>query len=70
MLAGSALPETRDLLERALADTDACVRYYAVRGLFAIGGEGSLTALQQRRADTDVRVRLAVEATLEDRPPP
>jgi hypothetical protein len=70
VIARAALPETRDLLERALADTDACVRYYAVCGLFAIGGLGSQTALQQRRSDSDIRVRLAVEAALEDRPPP
>ena len=70
VIADAARPETRDLLERALGDGDACVRYYAVRGLYAIGPTPSIPALHHRRADTDPRVKLAVEAALEDRPPP
>jgi hypothetical protein len=70
VLAATAQPATRDLLERALADADACVRYWAACGLFEIGPGPSTTALQHRRADPDVRVRLAVGAALEDRPPP
>ena len=61
--------ETRDLLERALADGDACVRYYAVRGLYAIGPSASIAALHHRRADTDPRVKIAAEAATEGRPP-
>jgi len=68
VLAESARPQTRDLLERALGDADACVRYYGVQGLAAIGAAPSTTALLHRRTDTDVRVRLAAEAALEDRP--
>jgi hypothetical protein len=68
VLAESARPQSRDLLERALGDADACVRYYGVRGLAAIGATPSTAALQHRRTDTDVRVRLAAEAALEDRP--
>jgi len=68
VLANSAQPQTRDLLERALGDADACVRYFGVRGLATIGAAPSTAALQHRRTDTDVRVRLAAEASLEDRP--
>lgn len=70
VLADSARPQTRELLERALGDADACVRYYGVRGLAAIGAAPSTAALQHRRTDTDVRVRLAADAALEDRSPP
>ena len=69
VLAGSADPDTRQILERALSDSDACVRYYAVCGLVAIGLESSLPAVHQRRSDTDVRVRLALEAALDGRVP-
>ena len=69
VLAESARPEARDLLERALADGDACVRYYAVRGLYAIGVAPSVGALHHRRADTDPRVKLAAVAALDGRPP-
>jgi hypothetical protein len=69
VMADAARPETRDLLERALADGDACVRYYAARGLYAIGPAPSLAALHHRRGDADPRVRLAVEAAIEGRAP-
>jgi HEAT repeats len=69
VLAQSARTETRDLLERALGDADACVRYYAARGLYAIGPTPSLAALHHRRADSDPRVKVAVEAALEGRTP-
>ena len=69
VLADSADPDTRQILERALSDGDACVRYYAVRGLVAIGLESSLPAIHQRRNDPDVRVRLALEAALDGRVP-
>ncbi len=56
-------PELRDLLERALDDKDACVRYYALRGLAAIAPAGSmdpsLTKIEHRRQDDDLRVRVA-----------
>jgi len=70
VLADAGRPETRDLLERALADGDACVRYYAARGLYAVGPTPSIAALHHRRADSDPRVKLAVEAAIEGRPPP
>ncbi|MDZ4827691.1 MAG: HEAT repeat domain-containing protein [Actinomycetota bacterium] len=55
--------ELRDLLERALDDKDACVRYYGLRGLAAIapstGVDPSLTKIEKRRHDDDLRVRVA-----------
>ena len=69
VLANAGRSETRDLLERALADGDACVRYYGVRGLYAIGPSASITALHHRRADSDPRVKIAAEAATEGRPP-
>ena len=69
VLANSAQAETRQLLERALGDNDACVRYYAVRGLVAIGVEPSMPAVHSHRADPDPRVRLGVEAALDGQTP-
>ena len=57
-------PDTRDLLERALGDADASVRYYAVRGLAAIDGAASGAKVERLHADPDVRVRLAVAAAI------
>ena len=53
-----------DLLERALGDSDACVRYYAVRGLVAIGLEPSLPG----RAPPPRRHRRAGPARRRSRP--
>lgn len=69
VLASTARPDTRDLLEQALGDGDACVRYYAIRGLAQIGPAGSLPAVEARRRDADVRVRLAAEAAVDGRVP-
>jgi len=69
VLASSARDDTRQILERALTDPDACVRYYAVRGLVAIGLNASESIVRQRRNDTDVRVKLAIESALEGRTP-
>jgi hypothetical protein len=68
-LAATADPGTRDLLEQALDDADACVRYYAVCGLVGIGSGPSSTMLEAQRRDPDVRVRLAVEAAADGRLP-
>ena len=65
----SLLEETAYLLELALNDADACVRYYGVCGLIGIGSGQSATALEARRHDPDVRVRLAVEAAADGRLP-
>jgi HEAT repeats len=64
-LAKFALTETRALLERALGDTDACVRYYAFSGLVRIGLPAGAPAAERLRRDPDVRVRLAADAALE-----
>ena len=69
VLATTAAPDTRDLLEQALADGDACVRYYAVSGLTRIGLSSSGAAVQAKARDADIRVRLAVEAAVSGRVP-
>jgi HEAT repeats len=69
VLASTARADTRDLLEQALGDGDACVRYYAIRGLARIGPAASLPAVDAHRRDTDVRVRLAAEAAADGRVP-
>ena len=69
VIALTADPETRDLLEQALTDNDACVRYYGVSGLARIGVSTGLPALVALRTDPDVRVRLAAEAVAEGRMP-
>lgn len=57
-------PELRPLLERALADADAWVRWKALRGLHELGPEPSRRAIQARLDDPDFRVRLEAEAAL------
>ncbi|MGQ0519901.1 MAG: HEAT repeat domain-containing protein [Actinomycetota bacterium] len=57
-------PELRPLLERALADGDAWVRWKALRGLHELGPEPSRPAIQARLDDPDFRVRLEAEAAL------
>jgi len=69
VLATSARTDTRQILERALNDPDACVRYYAVRGLDAIGLGASESIVRQRRNDADIRVKLAMESALDGRTP-
>jgi HEAT repeat protein len=56
--------ELRPLLETALADTDAWVRWKALRGLAELGPEPSRAAIAARADDHDFRVRLEVAATL------
>ncbi len=52
----------RPLLERACTDNDSCTRYYAVRGLGALGAAKSRATLDRLSADSDARVRLALDA--------
>jgi hypothetical protein len=68
--AHKANPDSRLLFERALADQDACVRYYGVRGLAQIGVQRAQDTMERRRRDDDVRVRLAAIAALEGQIPP
>ena len=65
-----ARPDLRLLFERALADKDPCVRYYAVRGLSQIGVGRADRSMERRRLDDDLRVRFAAAAAIEGRLPP
>ena len=67
----SAREDLRPLLERALTDTDAWVRWKAVRGLAELGVVPSREAVGALVEDADVRVRLEVSAALRaaDDPP-
>jgi hypothetical protein len=70
VLADTRRPETRELLDHALGDADASVRYYAVRGLAGIDGANCAGAVERLRSDPDVRVRLAVDAAVAGLNPP
>jgi hypothetical protein len=67
--AHNARPESRLLFERALVDKDACVRYYAVRGLAQVGVGRAADSVEKRRRDDDLRVRMAAIAALEGKTP-
>jgi hypothetical protein len=54
----------RALLERALSDDDAWVRWKALKGLTRIGVGASRPAVEGRRDDPDFRVRLEAAAAL------
>jgi hypothetical protein len=56
--------ELRPLLETALADADAWVRWKALRGLADIGADASRAAIEALAADPDFRIRLEVAAAL------
>jgi len=56
--------ELRPLLEAALADADAWVRWKALRGLAELGPEASRDAIAARAQDPDFRVRLEAAAAL------
>jgi hypothetical protein len=62
-------PPPRALLERALEDKDAAVRYYALRGLARIGVNQTEPAVDRRRKDEDPRIRLAATAAIQGRTP-
>ena len=57
-------PELRGLLESALADADAWVRWKALRGLAQLGAGPSRAAITARADDPDFRVRLEAAAAL------
>lgn len=57
-------PELRPLLEGALADADAWVRWKALRGLAELGPAPSRDAIIARADDADFRVRLEAAAAL------
>jgi hypothetical protein len=56
--------ELRPLLEQALADVDAWVRWKALRGLVELGPAPSRPAIEARTEDPDFRVRLEAAAAL------
>ena len=56
--------ELRPLLEAALADDDAWVRWKALRGLTQLGGAASRDAIAAKAEDPDFRVRLEAAAAL------
>lgn len=66
--------ELRPLLERALSDTDAWIRWKALRGLVELGAGSSQDAIAPLETDPDFRVRLEVAALSRKResrsPPP
>jgi HEAT repeat protein len=54
----------RPLLERALADRDAWVRWKALHGLAVLGGGSSTAMIEQLLQDADFRVRLEARNAL------
>jgi len=68
-MAHVARPDLRLLFERALGDKDACVRYYALRGLAQIGVGRADQSVERRKLDDDLRVRFAAQAALDGRVP-
>ena len=68
-MAHVARDDLRALFERALADKDACVRYYGLRGIAQIGVGRADQSVDKAKRDDDVRVRLAAVAALDGRVP-
>lgn len=58
--------DLRALLEQALDDADAWIRWKALRGIGALGAGPSRRALEPRVADPDFRVRLEATRILAD----
>jgi hypothetical protein len=58
----------RPLLEQALDDADAWVRWKALRGIAALGVEASRGAVENRASDADFRVRLEAARVLSTNP--
>ena len=56
--------ELRPLLESALGDADAWVRWKALRGLAELGAEPSRDAIAPKADDPDFRVRLEAASAL------
>jgi hypothetical protein len=63
-LAGTGRQELRPLLEEALDDVDAWIRWKALRGIAELGPESSRAAVEARGADPDFRVRLEAAQVL------
>ncbi|MBA2327646.1 MAG: HEAT repeat domain-containing protein, partial [Actinobacteria bacterium] len=63
-MAGTGREGLRPLLDRALDDADAWVRWKALRGIAELGVEPSRPAVEERTADPDFRVRLEAARVL------
>ena len=61
VVVGADREALRPLLEQALDDSDAWIRWKALRGIAALGVDASRRAVEIRASDADFRVRL--EAT-------
>jgi len=64
-IAGVERQELRPLLERALGDTDAWIRWKALSGIGVIGAEPSRAAVATVAEDPDFRVRLEAARLLD-----
>jgi hypothetical protein len=69
-LAGTGRQELRPLLEEALDDVDAWIRWKALRGIAELGPAPSRAAVEARAADPDFRVRLEASRVLTGGPGP
>lgn len=63
-VAGTGRQELRPLLEEALDDVDAWIRWKALRGIAELGPEPSRAAIEARAVDPDFRVRLEAAQVL------
>ena len=68
VVVGAGREGMRPLLEQALDDSDAWVRWKALRGIAALGLEASRRAVEARAADPDFRVRLEAARVLSNVP--
>jgi hypothetical protein len=64
-IAGAERNELRPLLERALGDTDAWIRWKALSGIGTLGAEPSRAAIATIAEDPDFRVRLEAARLLD-----
>jgi hypothetical protein len=64
-IAGAERQELRPLLEAALADSDAWIRWKALSGIWAVDAEPSRAAIATVSEDPDFRVRLEVARLLD-----
>lgn len=69
-LAGTGRQELRPLLEEALDDVDAWIRWKALRGIAELGPAPSRAAVEAHTADPDFRVRLEAARVLTGGPGP
>jgi hypothetical protein len=68
VVVGAGREALRPLLEQALDDSDAWIRWKALRGIAALGVEASRRAVETRASDPDFRVRLEAARILSNDP--